>query len=275
MTKFNLLLIVLLTFALTLFGNDVLNENGDPWNGYSFGSWVIVSDTKVKNDQKEIKRVKQIKVKDKDKFAVNEYSEKEGIFPEEMETKIYHIKGFEPSTSDKFSKIESVKEVVKIENKDYECQVETYNLVNSEKDENAVIKFWKCDTVNIPYRELQTDGPDIALGKDILKAYCKKTSKAGVEETTIKISKFEVEMQINNKKVICKLEELEGNIVKNKPDGSEGQKISGNSKRWLTHEIPGHIAKEESIAEVVQNGKVLKYQRLLVIEDFEVIKNTK
>jgi hypothetical protein len=273
MSKLNIFLIFLTVLALSVFANDKLNENGNPWNGYSFGSWIIVSDTKISNDKKQVKKEKKIKVKEKDRFAIYNYLENEGKFPEEMESMSYHIKGFDPSTSNKFTKGEIIKEVLKIDGKDYECAVETYNLNESTNGESATIKLWKCESVDIPYRELQTNGNDIALGKSVLKAYCKKNSKKGDEEYSHQISKFKEEIEINKKKVICIIEEIEGKIVNKKEDGAESENLKGKGKRWLTIEIPGHISKEEAFAEIQKSGSVIKYQRLLVIEDFEVIKN--
>jgi hypothetical protein len=234
---------------------------GDPWADASEGAWVIL-ERSGSFDGKAVdpRREKRVRTRFTGRTAVAHYEEKGGKFPDRPNSHSMHIPGYDPAEEKRFTKVAAKTDRLTIDGRAVECEAATYRFEKPENRYAVTVTVWRRKGLGLPYRELLTEGPEVAMGPDVVAAEAETRTKDGTEFVSARVVALKDERTVGGKKVTCVREELKVRIAKEK---EESGTLKGS--RWLSADVPGHLLLEELAGEA--DGKPVT-QRQAVVELF-------
>lgn len=250
-----------LIFAAVSMAKPAGNER-DPWDGFPKGSWAIVSESMTRDGKTITKVEKLTRIDDEGKrirLRRQVEGKTKGLFDGGSSTST-HVYGFDPATAEGSRLTESAKKDLIIEGKKYSCEVKKYELKSKKRE--AVVTFWHCSTVSIPYRELGVELASIALDPDVLRVEVDYKSEAQSERVHVQVVSFKAERKIGGHTLVCVKEEGELTVVEG------GTKGNGKVSRWLSNEVPGREVRLEGEGQLGDQ----KFKKIEEVVDFEVAK---
>lgn len=249
MTKHRLVLFLLFSFALCAYGVD--RETRDPWHGSKLGDWIIKESVDRVDAEEHVRRMKIVRTDlIGERICLSIYAEENGAFQEKALKHDVHVLGTVPEEVPGIQLLNTSSEVLIIDGAEYPCEVEEYEMSNEAKGVRLHFKVWSNPSVEIPYRELQTVGPDIAMLPNTLRLEFTMTSPRGSQEAWMQVASFDAVEEVEGKPIQCVYEE--GAVTHT----AGAQSLEGTVKRWLNKSIPGQMVKIESEA---QNGDSMMF----------------
>lgn len=254
--------LLLLAAACDLNAKDPPNER-DPFNGFPKGSWVVQFSQLTRGEETKAEREKITRIDDDKGGHIQTQWQKEGKirgrFDGDLSTS-WHIPGFDPSKNEDSRLIDSAKGELTIEGKKYSCTVKKYEVKGRRGE--AVVTYWHCNDVSVPYRESHSLHADHAMYPDVLRLEVDYKGKEEAEKGFIQVARFKESRTIAGKKIDCVKEEGELSVT------DEGKKAKVKLERWLSNQVPGREVRFVAAADF--DGK--KFDNRIEIEDFEVAK---
>lgn len=223
----------------------------DPWAGHPVGAWVIHKEVRTLDGLKQERRTKSVITSfDKAHAAFKVMNEENGAFKDTGAVRL-HMYGLLPGSLPSKS---SRKEKLTIEGKTIECQVEVYG--KEENGRKVECTVWKSDAVKVPYRELDTGGPDVAMLPNVLRLDMDYQKDGDSGKYRMEVTILKQQEKIGDKTVDCVVEK--GTYVEKTNRGA----IDATVERWLCQDIPGHEAK--FIIKGTMNGKPVVIEKVAV-----------
>jgi hypothetical protein len=227
------------------------------WDGVGPGSWVLIESKTTTGDKVDTVREKYTLMAMEGPLASLTREPKAPNDPFLRDS----AAGIE--SQDKWSESEPKEEKLTIDGKEFTCQVRDY----AGAGENKFGKFtnrarvWRSPGLKLPYREIQRNGPEIALHPDLLRLELelKNLDRGSRQFLDLRVTDLDETLDIGGRKVACIVEE-----------GTWEERRKGTSaltlKRWISDDVPGRIVRTES--EGTSNDKPTR--KTLNVVDFEV-----
>jgi hypothetical protein len=232
----------------------------NPWAGFPDGSWSVIETVKTKEGKSTTEKRRftvRIEADGGVTHLVSKEEDKPAIFFEERR----HIEGATPeSFGGKGSKPQAVE--LKIGDRKIACDLTEHRHKDEAQRLETGIRVWRTKEIRVPYRELMTPGPDLALDPDVVRV--EATIKRGEETTDYRfgIVELEAKLTLSGSDVTCAVEE--GTV-----EESEGTDVTkGKFRRWLSDSVPGRVVRSEARGEV--KGK--QQERIEQVTAFKVMK---
>lgn len=238
----------------------------DPWRDTVIGDWVIVEETTVDGDGKNAEQRKIVR-----SDAVGEgislsiYPGENGIFADQPLSVSQHVPGLSPDGARGFKLVDRSEENLEIDGQSYPCQVYAYSFSQG-RMMTVRLKLWRVPGWDLPYRELQASGKDVAMGPDVVRLEYSIEAGRLEESYTMQVQSLQEALVIGERSITCVYEEGTARVRKN------GKlMVAGDLKRWLSNEIPGGEAQVISNAnfdgQAVQHiERVVDFGRVEVTE---------
>lgn len=211
----------------------------DPWKDLKAGSWV----TRTRTD----------KMGDKIKEATtrSEMVEEDGkVVRREGESITMHLYGWAPRKEWQTGRAE---ERLRVEDVEKPCDVLSFAW--EDKGVKGSARYWLAAEEVAPYREMQLNGPDLALPPRLLKLTFENSSPKGVVKVALEIKSLSRKHQVGGRELTCVAEEAAF---------TEGP-LEGTLKRLLSREVPGGVV-ERRVEGTLRGEKVESLERVV---DFE------
>jgi hypothetical protein len=250
-------LLAVATLAATSAGQ-VPRGGSDPWADSPDGAWVVL-ERSGSYDGKAVgpRREKHERTRFDARTAVARYEEKDGKFPDKPNAHSTHVPGYDPAEQKGFKKVAAKTDRLTIDGRAVECEAATYRLEKPEEQLTVTVTLWRRKGVDLPYRELVTLGPDVAMGPDVVGAEAETKTKDETEFVSARVVALKEERTVGGKKVTCVREEMTVRVA-GKRENSGALKGS----RWLSAAVPGHHVLEELAGEA--DGKPVTQRQAAV-----------
>jgi hypothetical protein len=243
---------IALLFLLPLTGRtgDPTKPRRDPWEGFEVGSWVILRDHhSVDGKIQERVRKRVIASYENGAPKLENTTQKDGKFGKPDNWAI-HVPGAFPEES---AAVARRKETLSVGKAKLPCAVTEYVIEEKKTGFKGKLVVWRSATAKVPYREIPGRPRDIALPGDILRAEYSFSARDMSGNWTVAVVALEERLKVGNREVPCVVEQLTFD------DKAEGQTVSGEGRRWLSREIPGHEARATLKGKL--NGKALEAEK--------------
>lgn len=246
--------------AVLLTGSFVRAQNPeerDPWYDSHIGDWVIVEQATTRDGMVEESRLKHVRTDRLDLgVAISTFEEVDNLFSDDEKELTMHVPGKLPEADPMFKKVGEQQDALEIDGRDVECTMTEYRFDRPAMRQEITVKIWRSPEFQIPYRELSSAGPDLAVMPDVLRLdYDVRTGDA-TQRATIRVVSTEAQLTIDGEPVQCFYEEGSAKVVQGP------REVEGKIKRWLSPKIPGGQAKYESL--VIINGKEVRITEQVV-----------
>ncbi len=213
-------------------------ESRDPWAGYAAGTWAVLLKKNTLDGVTTVTREKHVLVAgDGNRLRHELWTEVEGEL-KRTSADIRHVPGLLPEDAP-MKVVASRQEEVAIGSVKFPCAAVEYAGDVPEKQLKTSITVWRSADVRVPYRELPKDGPDIALLPDVLRAEVETVAKDRRTTFSLRIVERDVKLGFGAREVDCVVEELKATEQRG------AGKIEATLRRWLSNDVPGHVARSE------------------------------
>lgn len=226
------------------------------WDGFTAGSWAMIEAQTASGDQVETIREKftflamegAVAVLTKDpKGAPDPFRRGSGATIESQAT---------------WAESPPKEEKLTIDGKEFACQAREYTHANEARKITNRARVWRSADAKLPYREIQRNGPEIALLPDVLRLEVEfaNETKQSRQVISIQVTGLDATLDIGGRKIPCIVEEARSE------ERRQGITTRQTLKRWISDAVPGRIVRTES--EGTSNDKPSK--KTLRVVDFEV-----
>jgi hypothetical protein len=221
------------------------------------GSWVLVESTSTIGDKVDTSREKYTLMAMEGPLASLSRE------PKAPQDPFLRDSAAAIESQDKWTESEPREEKLAIDGKEFTCQVREYAGagVNKFGKFSNRARIWRSPGLKLPYREIQRNGPEIALHPDLLRLELElKNEDRGTRQfLDVRVTDLDDTLDIGGRKVACIVEE-----------GKWEERRKGTTaltlKRWISDDVPGRIVRTES--EGTSNDKPTR--KTLAVVDFEV-----
>ncbi|HUG91807.1 MAG TPA: hypothetical protein VML55_13295 [Planctomycetaceae bacterium] len=239
----------------------------DPWYGFPVGSWIVESETlKQDRQQAQTRREKTERIEGSSPLALKPDDivlavrpERDGEFSEVARSH-RHVPGAVPATMEHAKLIETRRAAVEIDGGSYQCEVKKWRVTIERPGIDATYTLWYAQGLDVPYRELSLQGPDLAMPSDVLRAEVEIKGPNYTDVASLEVKSLMEERKIGTQVLMCVREEgrFQSEV--------QGQKLDISVRSWLSKQVPGHRVRSE--AEGTLGGR--RVERVREVLEFHV-----
>jgi hypothetical protein len=236
----------------------------DPWQGFPVGSWIIESEIVKQGDQvKQTRREKSLRIQGAgglptppDRIVRSIRPEQDGEFRDTGRLSL-HVPGAVPAAMEGAKLIAMRSETLEIDGESYECDVKTWRVTGGrQRAIEAKYTLWQTRALDIPYREVSSQGPDLAMSGDVLRAEVEIQGPDYTEAGFLQIKSMRDERKVGMKSVVCIREE--GRFETE----ARGRRVGLSLTRWISSDVPGHVVL--SVTEGSLDGERIERRREVI-----------
>jgi hypothetical protein len=233
-----------------------------PWNGFPVGSWAVVQTSQVRDNVSTTTREKYTVAEIRPDGPVLGFRKAVGDTFEEPGALLKPNCGSLVEAQTQWKASEPTTEKLEIGGKPQECRVTVYFYENPEKKILNRVAVWRSTVIKVPYRQLQRNGPDVALPPDVLRIEFHVQADDQYQKYDFRVTSLEAPIKVGDRDIPCVVEEGTVDVLR------KGVATKGRLKRWLSDAVPGRVVKSEYAGE--EAGKPV--ERTETMLSFEVKK---